>query len=67
MRKLVNLSLWLSLISPFAFATDANKVQGSAAKCNCSQECKENCNSGKDKNCKCDEKSCECKNGKSCH
>jgi hypothetical protein len=66
-KKLLNLSLWLALVSPMTVLADNHGDHKGKAQCSCNKECKENCKAGKTKDCKCDGKSCECKDGKPCH
>ncbi len=70
-KRLLNLGLWLALVSPIAVMADNHDDHKTNAQCTCTKECKENCKAGNTKDCKCDGKcngkSCECKDGKSCH
>lgn len=66
MKKIMTFSLWLSLLSPIAALADNHEHKDKSSHCSCSKECKDQCKSSKSKNCQCDGKSCECKEGKSC-
>jgi len=62
MKTLALVSLLISFSLPVAFASEHGH---SHEKCECSKECKENCNKGKTQDCEC--KDCGCKEEKTCH